>query len=234
MVRHGQASFFADDYDNLSALGREQARLLGVYWARCGRTFDEVYCGPRARQRQTAELAGAACREAGVAWPEITVLPELDEYDLNGILYHLAPELARQNAAFAELIESCRQGGEEDERVRRFQKMFEVLMLHWMEAAGEAPGRESWPAFRERVRRGIHKVVDPPGKGRRVVFFTSGGFISRAVQWALGAPDRTALELNWRLRNGSLTEFVFTRNRFTLDSFNELPYLEDEALRTYR
>ena len=60
LVRHGQASLFADNYDELSVLGREQARLLGEFWARRRIDFDEVYCGPRARQRQTAELAGAA------------------------------------------------------------------------------------------------------------------------------------------------------------------------------
>ena len=73
-----------------------------------------------------------------------------------------------------------------------------------------------------------------PAPGRRIVSFTSGGFIGSAAQWALAAPDRTALELNWRIRNGSLTEFVFTRERFTLDSFNAVPHLADSALWTYR
>ena len=64
--------------------------------------------------------------------------------------------------------------------------------------------------------------------------FTSGGFIGSAVQLALAAPDRTALELHWRLRNGSLTEFAFTRERFSLDSFNTVPHLDDPALWSYR
>ncbi len=32
LVRHGQASFGADDYDQLSARGMEQAERLGQYW----------------------------------------------------------------------------------------------------------------------------------------------------------------------------------------------------------
>ena len=63
--------------------------------------------------------------------------------------------------------------------------------------------------------------------------FTSGGVIGTAVRLALDAPDRMALEVNWRVRNCSLTEFVFTKDRFTLDSFNALPHLEDPALWTY-
>src|SRR3954469_11144304 len=70
LVRHAQASFHADDYDELSALGREQARLLGEFWARRRADFDAVYCGPRVRQRHTAEIAGAAFAEAGRTWPE--------------------------------------------------------------------------------------------------------------------------------------------------------------------
>ena len=71
------------------------------------------------------------------------------------------------------------------------------------------------------------------GSGRRVAVFTSGGVIGAAVRQALDAPDRMAMEVNWRMRNCSLTEFVFTKDRFTLDSFNALPHLEDPALWTY-
>jgi broad specificity phosphatase PhoE len=66
------------------------------------------------------------------------------------------------------------------------------------------------------------------------VLFTSGGFIGSAVQRTLSGPVRTALELSWRIRNGSLTEFVFTRDRCTLDSFNTVPHLENPDLWTYR
>ena len=51
LVRHAQASFFADNYDELSPLGRKQARLLGEFWVRRQIDFDEVYCGPRVRQQ---------------------------------------------------------------------------------------------------------------------------------------------------------------------------------------
>ena len=33
LVRHGQGSFFAGDYDVLSTAGAEQSRSLGRYWA---------------------------------------------------------------------------------------------------------------------------------------------------------------------------------------------------------
>ncbi|MEZ4371750.1 MAG: histidine phosphatase family protein [Polyangiaceae bacterium] len=56
LVRHGQASFLAANYDELSAQGREQSRLLGVHWRSLGLRIDRAICGPRRRQRDTARL----------------------------------------------------------------------------------------------------------------------------------------------------------------------------------
>jgi broad specificity phosphatase PhoE len=236
LVRHAQASFFADDYDRLSPVGEAQARELGDYWARRGEVFSEVYVGPRRRQQQTAELAGALCRRAGLPWPEPVVLDQLDEYDLAGLLDRLAPALARRDRAFDDLVGLHRNSQGEDARSRAFQRMFEALLTHWQEApsARAESDLESWPAFRDRVGLGLARVTEGPARGRRVAAFTSGGFIGAAVARALGAPDRTALELSWRLRNGSLTHLLFTPGRLTLDDFNTVPHLSDPALRTYR
>ena len=45
MVRHGQASFLSDNYDQLSAVGREQSALLGSYFAALGEPIDRIYTG---------------------------------------------------------------------------------------------------------------------------------------------------------------------------------------------
>jgi broad specificity phosphatase PhoE len=234
LVRHGQASFFADDYDKLSPLGEQQARLVGEYWARQRLPVDEVYMGPRARQRRSAELAGHAYREAGLTWPEPVPLDDLDEYDLAGLSKSLAPAFAKQNPEFASLGATFMQSTVEVERLRSFQRMFAMLLGHWQGLAHDVEGFESWPAFRERVQRVIRRVQERQGRGRRVLMFTSGGFISGAAQWALGISDKTVLEMNWRIRNSSFTEFVFTGDRFTLDNFNSLPHIHDQKLWTYR
>src|SRR5690349_10521482 len=97
LVRHAQASFHADDYDQLSPLGQRQAVNLGEAWVRQGRKFDEVFVGPRVRQRQTVELVATCYERGGLVFPKPTELPELDEYDLSGILQTLAPEFAQQD-----------------------------------------------------------------------------------------------------------------------------------------
>lgn len=233
LIRHGQASFFADNYDQLSELGERQSRALGEYWARRGLKFDEVYTGPRVRQRHSAELAVASARQAGQACPDPVVLQDLDEYDLKGLTRLLAPELCRKDSAFAQVVERHLRS-EGPERMRDFQGMFEPLLLYWQSGTAAEQNMETWLAFRGRVQRAIRQFQENGGNGRRVAVFTSGGFIGSAVQFALAAPDRTALELHWRLRNGSVTEFAFTRDRFSLDSFNTVPHLDDPALWSYR
>jgi hypothetical protein len=72
------------------------------------------------------------------------------------------------------------------------------------------------------------------GRGRAVAAFSSVGAITVCLQVALDCGDRTALDLGWRLRNCSITEFVFTKDRLTLEGFNAFPHLEEPALWTYR
>jgi broad specificity phosphatase PhoE len=234
LVRHAQASFFADDYDRLSEVGRTQASLLGEYWVRRGLVFDEVYTGPRTRQQQTAELVGSAYGQAGANWPEPVVFPEFDEYDLGGLLHVLAPALARQDPVFAELTTRYQQSADEASKSRNFQKAFEALTGHWLTAGDCLTGLETWPAFCARVQRGVCRILERPGRGRRVAVFTSGGLIGTVARLALAGPDRMALELSWRIRNCAITEFVFTRDRLTLDGFNAVPHLENPDLWTYR
>ncbi|MCP4247678.1 MAG: histidine phosphatase family protein, partial [bacterium] len=63
--------------------------------------------------------------------------------------------------------------------------------------------------------------------------FTSGGATAAAVGLALGLDDEKVLELSWRVRNGSLTELLFSGDRLTLDTFNATPHLREKRLVTY-
>jgi broad specificity phosphatase PhoE len=234
LIRHGQARTFEKNSDQLSLTGEEQARALGDYWIRQNVEFDEVYSGTLTRQRRTAEIAGRCFTEAGLSWPQLQQMPELNEYDSVGITNRLIPALAERDARFRELHAAFERNKQSPDRNRHFQKMFEVVVSVWLGGRFEVEGVESWRSFRSRVRAAIEGIVSAEARGRRVAVFTSGGVIGLAVQSVLNAPERTALEVNWRVRNCSLTEFTFSRDRLSLDSFNAIPHLEDPALRTYR
>jgi broad specificity phosphatase PhoE len=236
LVRHGQATPFEEITDRLSPLGETQARKLAEFWIRNRAGFDEVYTGSLDRQRRTELLAREVFIAQGRAWPEAQVIPELNEYDADSVVKHFAPLLAARDPQFRLLLEATECGGGPDQN-RRFQKMFEALMNRWITGELDSNEVESWCTFRDRVQRGLRRISGAgprPAKGRRVVAFTSGGPIGVAVQIALNAPDRTGLEVNWRVRNCSLTEFVFSGERLSLDSFNAIPHLDDPALRTFR
>lgn len=203
VVRHAQARPFQHNADSLSELGERQALALGEYWARNGIQFDAVLSGSLTRHRQTAALALESPAALTPAW---------NEYDVEGILSGYPPP-----SWFPDN--------------RAFQKVFEVAMEKWI---GEPArnGCEGFGAFRERVLSGLRAIQEGPSN-RRVVLFTSGGPIGILVQTALQAPERSFADVNWRVRNCSITEFVFSRDRISLDSFNAVPHLE-AALQTFR
>ena len=207
VVRHGQARPFDSNPDQLSALGEEQARTLAAYWKRTGVTFDEVWSGSLQRQRQTAELAAGP--------PQVS--DDWNEYDANGILHNFAPPYELEPGA---------------DRNRKFQKVFEPAMLAWL-AAESHESVETWGVFRERVLRALRALQEGPS-GRNIALFTSGGPVSVLVQTAIGAPERSFLEINWRVKNCSITEFTFSKERVSLDSFNSLPHLDKAEMRTFR
>src|SRR5215469_2973736 len=103
LVRHAQASFLSQNYDQLSTLGETQARHLGKYWARRGVLFERVYAGPTERHRRTAEIAGEACREAGVAFPDLVVVDEFDEFHGHAMLAESLPLLRAKDGKIRDL-----------------------------------------------------------------------------------------------------------------------------------
>ena len=119
-------------------------------------------------------------------------------------------------------------------RLSEFQRVFEPAMHAWLQTPPpSSPDYEPWPAFRDRVCAALQRILAGP-PGRRVAVFTSGGAIGFAVHFAMKSPAKTFLDVNWRIRNCSLTEFLFDQDRLTLDSFNGIPHLDEPAMQSYR
>jgi len=213
LIRHGQATAFQRD-GRLTPLGERQAHSLALFWLKHGVRFDEVHSGTLARQVQTERLVAECFREAGAPWPDPARDQAWNEYDASGIV--TAPAVPFGH-----------------EEYRRFQLLFEAAMRQWLDGSALADGAEPFAAFRDRVTAAIRRVMAGPS-GRRVAVFTSGGPIGFTANFAVRGPDQTFLELNWRIRNCSLTEFVFSQDRLTLDGFNHASHLQEPALRTFR
>jgi broad specificity phosphatase PhoE len=93
---------------------------------------------------------------------------------------------------------------------------------------------ETWQEFCLRVNRGLKSFLADGGKGEVAAIFTSGGPLSVVVQSALHLSAQDTLRIAWMARNCSFSEFLFSRDRLTLSSFNSFPHLDDDSLLTYR
>ncbi len=234
LVRHGQASFLEPDYDRLSAKGETQSRLLGDYWAKHRVVFDRVYSGPRIRQKETARIVGEAYRSEGLSWPEPMLLPEFDEFRAESVMEQTLPQLVENDEHIRGLHQAFQEAASRDQRFKTFQRVFEVVIGRWARGELMTPGIEPWAEFCARVQRGLRQLSHNGSRGQRVVIFSSGGPVGVAMQKALDLSTDATLRSAWMVRNSSYSEFLFSRDRFTLNSYNSSPHLTDPGLLTYR
>jgi broad specificity phosphatase PhoE len=232
LIRHGQAAAYAPDSDRLTELGERQAARIAEHLLEEGWEVDEVRSGTLQRQRHTRDIVADAFTRAGRPWPEPTEDEGWNEYDAPGVLQQLLPALADRDPAFRALVEAFQANAASPDRNSHFQRMFEVLMDRWQAGTVTAEGVEAFEIFHQRVSRAFASVVEQGGS-RTVLVFTSGGPIGVSVQSVLGAPAGASLRLNWRVRNGSLTELLFSRGRVSLESFNVVGHFP-RPLRTFR
>lgn len=205
LVRHGQASFNTADYDRLSPLGERQAACLAEYWLRQRASFDDVVTGTLTRQRQTERALGAAFTAAGVAWPAATRHPGLDEFPVERVVRKLAPELCLRDREVRRQYRRWARGGEGADEA--LMKLVMRVCDYWVREDYATPVSPRWPEFRQQVAGVMDTLQARVAAGRRVLAITSGGVISVAVQLVAGEPADLAIERNWMIHNGSLTEF---------------------------
>jgi broad specificity phosphatase PhoE len=211
LVRHGQASFGAADYDQLSALGRRQAVRLGAYWRERGMRFDAVITGTLKRHRQTWE---GIAEGLGVETHNVLPWPGLDEYDSEAVIATIHPEKL--------------QTPDTPELYRHHFRLLRNGLGAWMQGRTAPVGMPSYVDFLAGVTTALDHVR-ATHHGAKVLVVSSGGPISTAVGHVLGTPPETTIELNMRIRNTAVTEFVFTPKRHMLLTFNALPHLDGPA-----
>lgn len=225
VVRHGQASFMSDDYDQLSPLGYQQAETLGQYWVNLGMRFDNVYIGPLKRHQQTEQGVAKIYREHGLPWLEAEMLPEFKEHEGPEVTDYMLPKLAESEPAIREWMKKGDQ--------RSYLKAYQAVMQKWAQEEIILDQFESWRCFRTRVERGIKLIMARSLPRQNVVVFTSGGPVGAAIGFALGLNDEQVMELSWIVRNATYSEFRFSKDRFSLSTFNTLPHFENPKLLTY-
>lgn len=223
LVRHGQASFGAADYDVLSETGWEQSRLLGGWLADRRVKPDLVVCGDMRRQRETVEGMATAA-----GWhPGVEIDPGWSEFDHLGVVAAY-PDLPRDH-----------EGARALDR-REFQRYFELATDRWTDGRHEDDYPESYNTFVARVRDALERASAAAGPGGTVVVVSSGGPIAAACAMLVDptGQDSAVLARLWSrfntvVVNSSVSRVVVGSTGSRLLTFNEHPHLDGDLI-TYR
>lgn len=220
LVRHGQASFGQQNYDDLSDLGVKQAQVLGASLANRVGKFDQVVLGTMQRHAQTAQHSLSQMsepvdvenwqRDAG--W---------NEYDHQDILAQLGPEFetAKGIQAFV---------AKQDNPKAAFEKLFNDAINRWMSGDFDSEYVESWGHYQSRINQALSDVCQLYADAKSIAVFTSGGPISVVTQKLLGVAAHNIMDLNWTLVNCGVSKIVSSRSRTFVSSLNEHPHFEGQ------
>ena len=229
VIRHGQASFGAANYDKLSDLGWQQARWLGEYFAQRGMQFDHVVTGTLVRHRETLSgiqqgmgLSPAACLEH----------PGLNEYD-SSVMFKARAAAGKMDAIDEHNLNLDR---------RYYFRQLREALYEWSDGLLQPPDYQTFLTFRRGVIDGMQAAMRADAK--RVLLVSSGGPISNMVGQVLQVPNRVTVDLNLQTRNASISQFAYSIksqssiksqnssqsssdvSSLALMSFNNIPHLD--------
>lgn len=233
LIRHGQAGARAH-YDALSALGHQQAYLLGQYLAAQKIRFQAIFAGCLNRQQQTAAGVLRAYREADVSVPDIIPDPGWNEFDLTSVFTEFAPLLSEADPRFQQDYQELSRKLEDPASPlhHAWTGCDTQVMRAWIE--GRYPCRtESWEAFCERVL-GRRASLAAYRSGDAVAVFTSATPIAIWVAAALGVSNGHIMRLAGVLYNSAVTTLRLRDDDLMLFGFNGVSHLNEPSLRTFR
>lgn len=224
LIRHGQASFGSDDYDRLSALGVEQARILGASLALRSIRPTHVVSGDMLRHRQTAEACLAAL---GAGQPLVDA--GWNEFDHEELLQRFEPRYKDRAEIGADMAKAAHAG-------IALRDIFGRAIDRWIDGEYDAEYRETWAQFRARSTAALERAVAASrARDATTLVFSSGGVVGSLVGGLLGLDDKRAFSLQWSIVNASITRVRVGGSSVAVTTFNEHQHLEhDRRLVTSR
>ncbi len=225
LIRHGQASAGTDNYDVLSPVGRQQAKILGEYFRAIDLQFDAAYSGSLTRQKDTATIALGAEESA------LHIADNFNEYHHTEIFQHYLPILAQSNKEVA----AAAQAGPNNLMT---MAVFTALMNAWAiddSPTGTADTIESYQQFKDRIKAGLDQIAADHGPKDTVAIFTSGGVICTILQTIFKPPPLHSFEMNWGINNASISRIKQHPQKLHLGEYNNISHLallQDDTLIT--
>lgn len=201
LVRHGQASFGSQNYDQLSDLGQQQAQHLGRWWAQRELNIGRIVTGGMQRHQQTALACISTLQSQEASQTDTSAWhtdADFNEYNHHEVLARHVPEFD-DPAAVKHFLMHTPNGKQ------AFQDIFSQAVARWVSGQHDADYSETWQAFQTRCVQALQRQLALDDGAKNIAIFTSGGTISAICQHVLGFPDPRFAELNWSLVNSAVT-----------------------------
>lgn len=218
LVRHGQASFHAADYDQLSEMGAEQSRLLGEWFEHCGWPVHHIVLGGMKRHQQTAEEFFSRYTLAGDWRKQVVRNAGFNEFDHKDIFLRWLtandPEALARGFQFGDMTPA------------EFNIKMWGALSRWAEAKHNDDYNEAWPAFSQRCVGAFESATALAKPGENVIAFTSGGTICAICRHVLGVSAEQMVRLIWEVMNGSVTCIAYKNGAYSLSTFNSTAHLD--------
>lgn len=213
LIRHGQAGNRIV-YDQLSALGEQQAAALGRWFHDNGIGFDLVISGGLERQRSTAAAISK----------NFVVDPRWNEFDLDAVYAGLAGQLADEDAAFREeFADLQRDMADPEHSVHRHWRNCDTTVVRaWISGKYEFGG-ESHAVFQARIAAGLAGLPH----AEHIAVVTSATPIGLCCATALDLSPLRTMHMAAAVVNTGFSEFVMSeRTGLRLATFNNSPHLQ--------
>lgn len=233
-IRHAQAGT-RDNYDLLSDLGQQQARLLGESFAEQGIDFAAIYSGDMRRQQLTARIAGEAMAGKGIRAPEPVVDERWNEFSLISVYRAIMHRLVEDSEEFArdynEMAEALRR---DPHATGGATGRCDIAVIRaWMEDRYPDYEGEKWADFKSRIQECASCLNDRDDREKAVAVFTSATPIAIIASASLGLADDALIGLLGVIQNTSVTVMRVWGGALRLFTFNATQHLKPQ-MRTFR
>ncbi len=230
LIRHAQASFLADDYDNLSEKGILQSEALGTYFVKNNIHFDKIFIGKLKRHQQTFDGFIHAFSNNGIKLPKPIYLEELNAHQALDALTFYYEDFINQYGYAKKLLAEIHENP--NLKQKNSILIFELFLKAYVSGkyAVNHETIQSWLDFRAQTKRGVTNILKQIGKRETIGIFTSGGTKSSIIGDTLAISEEKISELNLSFRNTSFSQLIYSKNKLNILSLNEIPHLPKELI----
>jgi broad specificity phosphatase PhoE len=229
LVRHGQASFGKEDYDQLSELGYQQAKIVGEYLTKI--TQPAIFVsGSLKRQKQTLEEIKKGFSDKIIQTAKSLELDAFNEFDHRNILEVVYPKLRETHADMLASVTTC------ETALKDFLILYKAAIHRWVKNEGDF--NENFSAFTSRIEAGLQSLMSlaKADQSSDIILVSSAGPISSCMQFGTDMSAENAFSLCDVMVNTAISSLKLNEDSAPVMSyFNNFQHLvHGESEVTYR